>query len=225
MIKLDLKAARLPLILYGAAFLTVLALLVFAPDTMTFTKNNYDIYTSKFFYWSDFICPLLAVFCILLQLGNTLDKRSFELFCSLPEKKDMIIRWGFTVFVLIFPLYFAGMLVGWNVEAREIYSFWELLYLSGANLAFYSTLSLLLMLIFRQTFYAFCVVCGFMFADVAVGEQFLFEYSTFLNISARNTVQEVEDNRFMYYIIAGSVLVFCIIFVKSKMLIRINKLR
>lgn len=225
MIKLDLKAARLPLILYGAIFSAVMVLLVFFPDTMAFTKNQYDIYKSKFFYWSDFLCPLSAVFCIILQLGNTLDKRCFEMFCSLPEKKDIIIRWGFTVFVLILPLYLTGMLAGWYVEAREVYSFWELLYISGANLAFYSSFSLFLMLIFRQSFYAFCVACGLMFADIAVGDQFLFEYSAFLNFTGRTPLEEVEDNRLMYYIIAGSVLVFCIIFVKSKMLIRTNKLR
>lgn len=225
MIKIDLKAARLPLILYGAVFVLYLALLAFFPKTMTFTETQFETYKSAFFYWSDFFCPLEAVFCIILQLGNTLEKRSFEFLCSLPERSGIIERWFFTVFAVILPVYLAGIFAGWLIEAQEFFSFWKLLYLTGANLAFYSTLSLLLMITFRQTFYAFAIGFGLMLADIAVGEQFLFEYSAFLNISCHQTMETVEENRQIYYVLSFVLLLVSLIFVKTNMLKRFNKMR
>lgn len=225
MIKIDLKTARLPLALYGSVFLIYLALLAFYPEAITFDKTQFDTYKSNFFYWSDFFCPLTAVLCILMQLGNTLEKRSFEFLCSLPESIGIIGRWCFTVCAVILPVYLTGTLVCLLVEAQEIFSFWELLYLSGANLAFYSTLSLLLMIIFRQSFYVFSIVCGFMFADLSVGDKFLFEYSSFLNISCNMPAEAVEDNRMAYYIISAALLLISTVFVKARMLKRFNKMR
>lgn len=225
MIKIDLKAARLPLILYWAIFLAIMVLFAFNPDSMIFRQtNNENIFKSNFFYWSDFICPLLAVLCVIMQLGNTLEKRSFEFVSSLPETLGVIGRWCFTVFVLIFPVYFAGLLAAWLTEAQELYSFWELFYLSGANLAFYTVLSLVIMLVFRRQFYAFCITCGFMFADLAVGDKFLYDFSTFLNIAANTELTTVKDNRLMYYIISAAGLLFAVIFVKTKLLNRLNRL-
>lgn len=225
MIKIDLKAARLPLALYGTVFLIYLALFAFYPEAMIFEKTQFDTYKSNFFYWSDFICPLTAVLCILMQLGNTLEKRSYEFLCSLPESIGIIGRWCFTVCAVILPVYLIDTLMCWLTEADEIFSFWELLYLSGANLAFYSTLSLLLMIIFRQSFYVFSIVCGFMFADLSVGDKFLFEYSSFLNISCNMSAETVDNNRMIYYIVSAAFLLISIAFVKAGMLNRLNKMR
>lgn len=225
MIKIDIKAARLPLILYGAVFLVFLALLVFYPEAMTFTETRYDTYKSNFFYWSDFICPLTAVLCILMQLGNTLEKRGFEFLCSVPEKVGIIERWLFTLFALILPVYLIGTLAAWHTNAEDIFSFGELVYLTGANLAFYSALSLFLMIVFRQMFYAFSIACGLMFADIAVGDKFLFEYSAFLNISCNKPMQAVDNNRQIYYALSLVLLLISYIFVKTDMLKRFNKLR
>lgn len=225
MIKVDLKAARLPLIIYGIIFLIYSALLTFYPETMAFNKTKFDTYQSDFFYWSDFICPLAAVFCIIMQLGNTLEKRSFEFLCSLPESIGIIGRWCFTLCALILPVYLTGTLSCWLTEAHEFFSFGELLYLSGANLAFYSVLTLILMLIFRQSFYSFCVVCGLMFVDLSTGNKLFFEYSSFLNISCNMPIEVIKNNRFVYYVIFAIVLSVCIVFVKTRMPNRLNKMR
>lgn len=225
MIKIDLKAAKLPLILYGAIFIAYLSLLLFYPRAMTFAETRFETYKSYFFYWSDFICPLAAVFCIILQLGNTLEKKSFEFLCSLPERTGIIERWLFTLFALILPVYLAGVFACRFAAAGEPFAFWELLYLTGANLAFYSTLSLLMMIIFKQAFYVFSITCGLMFADLAAGEYFLFEYSAFLNISCRTPMETVEVNRRIYYAASLAMLVISFIFVKTNLLKRSNKLR
>lgn len=203
MIKIDLKSAQLPLLLNVSLFIGYIILLCASPESFAFTeRSNYVLHSSAFFYL-DFVCPFLSVCCILIQLGTTFEKKTYEFLCSLPQKTGVMKRWCFTVGVTILPTYLISLVMTCSLCGNELIAFPELFFLSGANLFFYSSASLLLMTLLRKSFYVFSIICGFMFVDLTVGDMFFFQYSTFINLSAQYGKESANNNRIFYFAAAG----------------------
>lgn len=223
MIKIDLKSARLPLLLNGLLLIVYIVLLYALPESFSFTeRSSYVLHSSAFFYL-DFVCPFLSVSCILMQLGTTFEKKTYEFLCSLPKKTGVVKRWSFTVGVMILPTYLISIVSTCFLCGNNLITLSDLLFLSSANLIFYSSASLLMMILLRRWFYVFSIVCGFMFVDLTVGDMFFFEYSTFINISAHFGKEAVYNNRIAYYIAACTCIFISAILCKSKYIKRISK--
>lgn len=223
MIKTDLKFMRLPLACYYALSAAYIFLLILFPELFQPVSFVPDVIKSTIFYFTDFLLPLLASCCIVLQLGNTLEKNTFQFLCTLPKNISMILRWVFTV-ALILPPYLISLAVSYFTldQLRVSASFIRLLFISGPNLLFFCTAALLLIILFRQIFYTFCILCGYTFIDLFMSENLFREFSLFINVPGNYSKEVIDINRIGFCILSITMFLISLLLIKLKFLQRFN---
>lgn len=200
MIKLDLKLMKIPLVLYlFTVALFILMLLIF-PDFFYANERNEGVYESTAFYFFDFIFPFLSSVSVIVQLGGTFEPRTYDFICSLPIKTTPIIRWlrSVTIFAVIQLICVA--LTYYVIDIGI--GFGEMCYICFANTALFLSLALLITLLARHIFYVFCILYGYIFVDLTVGDDFFKDKSLFVSIFAIFTHETVAINRAVVYFIA-----------------------
>ena len=223
MIRTDLKFMRLPLACYYALSAAYIFLLILFPDLFQPVSFAPDVVKSTIFYFTDFLLPLLTSCCIVLQIGNSLEKNTFQFLCTLPKNISMILRWVFTI-ALILPPYLISLAISYVVLDRfgASISFIRLLFISGPNLLFFCTTALLLIILFRQIFYAFCILCGYTFIDLFMSETLFREFSLFINVPGSYSKEAIDVNRIVFYISSIIMFLISILLIKLKFLQRFN---
>ena len=223
MIKTDLKFMRPSLACYYALSIAYIFLLILFPDLFRPVSFVPDVVKSAIFYFTDFLLPLLASCCIVLQFGSTLEKNTFQFLCTLPKNISMILRWVFTV-SLVLPPYLISLAVSYFAldQLRASASFIRLMFVSAPNLLFFCTASLLLMILFRQIFYTFCILCGYTFIDLFMSESLFREFSLFINVPGNYSKEVIDINRTGFCILSVAMLLISLLLIKLKFLQRFS---
>lgn len=200
MIKLDLKLMKLPLVLYLFTVALLILMLLIFPDFFCANERNDGVYESTAFYFLDFIFPFLSSVSVIVQIGGTFEPRTYDFICSLPIKTTPIIRWlrSVTFFAVIQLICVA--LTYYVIDIGI--GFGEMCYICFANALLFLSLAFLITLLVRHIFYVFCILYGYMFIDLTVGDNFFKDKSLFVNIFAIFTHETVFTNRSVVYCIA-----------------------
>lgn len=225
MIKLDLRFMMLPLIIsvtVAAAFITALAI---SPDIFTPSVQSDGVYKTSAFFFIDFLLPFLLSACIIMQLGGTLEKNTFDFLSSMPVKLSPLLRWAFSMLIIL-VIHLSSIVFAF-LTLKEFtsfhMSFYEMCFISFSNLILFCSLGLILMLIFRRVFYVYSILYGYLLVDLIVGDNFLGNKSVFVNIFAQCTKDEIQINRIILYIISAVCVVVSFVLIKCNFLRRINK--
>lgn len=205
MIKLDFKLMKLPLFVYFFTVASFLVMLFVFPNFFSAEQKSIGVYDSTAFYFLDFIFPFLSSASVVLQLGGTFEPKTYDFICSLPIKSTPVIRWlrSATFFAVIQLI---CIVLTYNVIDIDI-SFGRMCYICLANIVLFLSLALLITLLARQIFYVFCILYGYLFIDLTVGDIILQDKSVFVNIFAIFSYESVDINRFVVYCIS----MFCVI--------------
>lgn len=219
MIRLDLKFLRVPLVFY------ILMLIVFAaalshPQPLSPIEQFEGTYKSDIFYFLDFLLPFFSSLCVIIQLGATFEKNTFNFVCSLPVKSTPLIRWTRSAIFFIL-VNFVCIVLAYNVLGFPV-SFGRMCYLCLANTALFLSLALLLTLLIRQIFYVFCILYGYLLVDLTIGDTLQKKYSVFVNIFAQFPADIIDKNRAVVYIISAACIVFAIIIQKTDIMRKMN---
>ena len=214
---------RLPLACYYALSTVFIFLLILFPELFHPVSFVPDAVKSTVFYFTDFLLPLLASCCIVLQLGSTLEKNTFQFLCTLPRNICMILRWIFTI-ILILPPYLISVVISCITldKLGTPLSFARMLFISGPNMMFFCVVSLFLLIFLRQIFYVFCILCGYAFIDLFVGESLFKIFSLFINIPGIYSKAAIDINRVGFYILSVIMLLISLLLIKFKFLQRFN---
>ncbi|MBD5113988.1 MAG: hypothetical protein HDT46_02100 [Ruminococcaceae bacterium] len=225
MFKLDLKTMRLPLLIYFFTSLAAVGIAVFIPSLFEPHPNGDEVYKSFMFYFTDFFLPFSACAAVIMQIGGTLEKQTFSFFCSLPVKENVFLRWLITF--LICAAIFAVTVITMFFSLKSRFNFKieleRMFFISFSNLIYFCSLSLLLIIITRQIFYAFSFLYGYMFVDMLVGENLMREKSAFVNIIAQCSKEAIDVNKKVYYIISLAVLIISFVLVKIDFMRKVNR--
>lgn len=223
MIRLDFKLMRLTLFLY-LFFVVLFSLLLFAfPDLFAANERSNGVYDSTAFYFLDFLFSFLSSASVILQLGGTFEPKTYDFIGSLPVKSTPLTRWlrsaGFFAVVQLIcaALTYSVLDIG--------ISFARMCYISFANTILFLSLALLITLLARQIFYVFCILYGYMFIDMIVGDNFFRDKSLFVNIFATFSCESVDVNRFAVYCISMFSIIVSILIIKSDIHRKMNLLR
>lgn len=219
MIKLDLKFLKIPLIAYALATV-MLGIALSNPVPLYPIEQFESTFKSDIFYFLDFILPFFASLSIIMQLGATFEKKTFEFFCSLPVRANPIIRWArcavFFIagnFICVAAAYFA---------LKFPLPFGRMCYLCLANTILFLSVSLLLIMLIRQIFYVFCIMYGYLLVDLTIGDTLQKRYSAFVNIFAQFPGEIIDKNRLAVYIISAGCIVLAVIVQQTDLIRRIN---
>lgn len=205
MIRLDYKFMKIPLFMYCAVVVIFLCLLFFFPDLFSAVEINSGVFKSNIFCFLDFILPFISSVAVIMQLGGTFEPKTYDFICSLPIKSTLVIRWlrSATFFIIIQLI---CIILSYNVIDIEI-GLGRMCYICLANTVLFLSLSLLITLLVRQIFYVFCILYGYLFIDLIVGDNVFQEKSVFVNIFANFSCTVINVNRLVVYCIS----VFCVI--------------
>lgn len=225
MIKLDFKFMKLPLIMYLSATAVFLITLLASPDTFYPSEKTAGVYESNAFFFIDFLLPFFASACIIMQLGGTMEKRTFDFFCSLPVRMSPILRWILSMIMLLIVHFGAIIATYFTLGKYPNFkmSFLQMCFTSFANFMIFCSLALILVLIFRRIFYIFSILYGYLLIDLIIGDNLLGSKSVFVNIFAQCSKDAIGQNRIVLYCISAALIVISAILLKCDFLRRINK--
>lgn len=219
MIRLDLKFIKVPLIAYVLTVI-VFGIVLLNPETLYPVEEFEGTYRSDIFYFLDFVLPFFASVSIIIQLGATFEKKTFEFFCSLPVKSTPVMRWlRCAVFFML--VNFVCVIAAYNILAFPV-SFSRMCYLCLANTALFLSMALLLTMLIRHIFYVFCILYGYLLVDLTIGDTLQKKYSVFVNIFAQFPSNIIDRNRTVIYLISIACVILALLIQRTDMMRKTN---